>query len=208
MIPSICEYLPFFQGSGLNIVSDGDDRSPLLVMVYQKHNIRSDKLVGTLNVSIGGALEILKDGGTIAFCTSCSTDASSAIKVLEDQLRNDTSDESDPSGITIKFALAAEPRENVAADERQAIHAVALATEAISPLSSTPAAVGLLSSVVNTGTNIATNVQSFETTRVWTVLMKRIELLNRIVTDVAEVFGAQRLDLIVSMSVRYTRMHP
>ena len=116
------------------------------------------------------------------------------MKVLEDQLRNNASDEPDLSGITIKFALVVEPRGDVDADNRQATHAVTAATEAVNPLSSTPAAVGLLSSTVNTGTGIATAVQAVETTHVWAVLMERIELLDKIVSGIAEVLGAQFLD--------------
>ena len=163
-------------------------------MVYQKHHIRSDKLVGTLNDTIGGALEKLKDGGTKAFYTSCATDVSSTMKVLEDQLRNNASDGPDLPGITIKFALAVEPRGDVDADDRQATHAVTAATEAVNPLSSTPAAIGLLSSAVNTSTSIATDVQAVETTHVWAVLMERIELLDKIVSGIAEVLGAQFID--------------
>ncbi|KAN0081238.1 Quinonprotein alcohol dehydrogenase-like superfamily [Tylopilus felleus] len=148
---------------------DGDHHSPLLVMVYQKHHIRSDKLVGTLNDTIGGALEKLRDG------------------VLEDQLRNNAAHEPDLPGITIKFALVVEPRGNVDADDRQATHAVTAATDGVIPLSTTPAAVGLLSSAVNTGTSIATDVQAVETTHVWAVLMERIELLDKIVSGIAEI---------------------
>jgi hypothetical protein len=113
------------------------------------------------------------------------------IKVLEDTLRKNTPDGSDLSGITIKFALAAEPRGDIDADERQATDAVTRATE-VNPLSSTPATVGLLSSAVDTGTNIATELQTFETT--WGVLLKRMELFNKIVDGVAQVCGVHCLD--------------
>ena len=104
----------------------------------------------------------------------------------------DTSDKSGLPGLTITFALAAEPRADIDADERQATDAVVRATEAANPLSSTPAAIELLASAVDAGTNVVTEVQTFETT--WGVLLQRMELFNRIVTDIAQVFRAQCLD--------------
>ncbi|KAG6382047.1 hypothetical protein JVT61DRAFT_683 [Boletus reticuloceps] len=160
---------------------DGDNRSVILVKVYQKHRIGKDKLVGSLTDTIGGALGKLKDGGTKVFCMSCSTDASPAIKVLESTLGKDTSD----AGIALKFALSAESRGNSNAEERQVIDAVAGASEAIDPLNSTPAAAGLPSSAVDAGTNITTGTQTFETT--WGVLLQRMELFNKIVTGIAQV---------------------
>ena len=182
---------PLFYTRELSFVSDADDRSVLLVNVYQKHRVKKDALVGRLIDTIGGVLGKLKDGGTMISCITCSTDASSAIKVLEDTLRKDTPDGADASGITIKFALAGEPRGNVDGDERQAADAVSRAT-AVNLLSSTPATVGLLSSTVDTGTNVVTEVQTFETT--WGVLLQRMELLNKIVDGIAQVFGPQCLD--------------
>ena len=174
---------------GLNIVSDADDRSVVLVNVYQRRRVKKDVLVGWFADTIGGVLGKLKNGGTTILCITWSTDASSVIKVLEDALH--TPDGPDLSAITIKFALAVEPRGNVNADERQATDAVTRVT-AVNPLSSTSAAVGLLSSAVDIGTNIVTEVQTFETT--WGVLLQRMELFNKIVDGVAQVFGAQYLD--------------
>ena len=114
--------------------------------------------------------------------------------MLEDTLGRGSSDRADLSGITIKFALVAEPRGNVNADEHQAADIVAAATTAVNPLSSTPVATDLLSSAVVTGTNVVSQVQTFETT--WDVLLKRIALFNNIVTRIAEVFGAQRPDFL------------
>jgi hypothetical protein len=182
---------PYARELNVNIVSDADDRSVLLVNVYQKHHLKKDALVGRLTDTIGGVLGNLKDGGTQILCTTCSTDASYAIKVLEDTLRKNTPDGSDLPGITIKFALAAEPRGDTDADERQATDAVTRATE-INPLSSTPAAIGLLSSAVDTGTNVVTELQTFETT--WGVLLQRMKLFNKIVDGIAQVFGVQCLD--------------
>jgi len=51
----------------LNIISDGDDHSVLLVKVFQKHRIGDDKVAGSLSDTIEGVLGRLKDGGTKAF---------------------------------------------------------------------------------------------------------------------------------------------
>jgi len=119
------------------------------------------------------------------------TDAISAIKVLEYAF-GDTSDKSDLPGLAIEFALAAEQCADIHADERQATDAVVRATGTVNPLSSTPAAIELLTSAVGAGTNVVPEVQTFETT--WGVLLQRMELFNRIVTDIAQVFRAQCLD--------------
>ncbi|KAI9568858.1 hypothetical protein HD554DRAFT_682431 [Boletus coccyginus] len=143
---------------------DGDDLSVFLVNVYQKHRIGKDKLVGSLTDTIGGVLGKLRNG------------------VLQDTLGKDTSDGTDLSGITIKFALVAEPHENVTADERQAADAVAAATTAVVPLSSNPAAIDFLSSAVGAGTNAVPQAQS-----TWNLLLERIELFDKIVTDIAKI---------------------
>ncbi|KAG8219236.1 hypothetical protein J3R82DRAFT_74 [Butyriboletus roseoflavus] len=166
---SICGYmaLALLQRIHFDIVSDGDDRSVLLAKVYQKSHIGKDKLVGSLTDTIGGVLAKLKDG------------------VLEETLRKDSPDGSVVSGITIKFAFASEPRRDANADQRQATDAVTRATEVVGTLGPTPAVVGLLSSAVDAGTNVVTEVQTFETT--WGVLLQRMELFNKIVTDIAQI---------------------
>ena len=113
--------------------------------------------------------------------------------MLEDTLLVGKNDPNVPdvSGITIKFALAAEPRGGANADERQATDAVTRAI-GVNPLNSTPAAVGLLSSAVDTGTNVVTELQTFETT--WEVLLQKMELFNKIVDGIAQVFGVRCLD--------------
>ena len=116
------------------------------------------------------------------------TDAISAIKVLEYTFR----DKSGLPGLTIKFALATEPHADIGADERQATDAVTRATEAVVPLSSTPTAIELLTSVVDASTSVVTEAQTFETT--WGVLLQRMELFNKIVTDITQVSCAQCLD--------------
>lgn len=124
----------------------------------------------------------------------CPTDVNFAIKVLEHPLRRDTSDGSNQSEITIKFALAAQPRGDVKADERQATDAIAEASQAVlPPLGSASAAVGLFASAVSISTNVATVIQTFDNT--WGLLMKRMELFNRIVAGIAQVLA---LTILVS----------
>ncbi|KAN0084526.1 hypothetical protein V8E55_008030 [Tylopilus felleus] len=152
---------------------DGDDRSQLLVKVYQKHRVGKDKEVGRITDTVSRVLGRLKDG------------------VFEDTLRKDTSDKSDLSGITIKFAFAAEPHGQGSAEERQAADAVTGATGALDPLSSTPVAVGLVGSAVDTGTKVlnvvakAQKVHTMETT--WEVLLRRLERLDEVVTRLTEI---------------------
>jgi hypothetical protein len=178
----------------LNIVSDADDRSVLLVNVYHKYCFESGELVGSLTDTIGGVLGKSKDGGTKILCITWSTDSNSPIKVLEDTLH--TPDGPNLSGVTIKFALAVEPRGDVNADKHQATSTDAdTRATAVNPLNSTPVAVGLLSSTVDTGTSVLAKVQTFETT--WGVLLQRMELFNKIVDSIAQVFGAQCLDSLI-----------
>ena len=105
--------------------------------------------------------------------------------MLEKTLRQRASDGSD-STITIKFSLTAESREAGDAAERQAADAVTKVTTVLGPLESTPQAAVQLGSVVDTGTAIITEIQTFETT--WSVLLDRITLFNKIVSDIAAVF--------------------
>ena len=71
--------------------------------------------------------------------------------------------------------------------ERQATDAQRRAADTVSALSSTPASIGLLGSAVATGTNMATEVQTFKTT--WGVLIQRIELMDKLASGFAQVFG-------------------
>ena len=95
------------------------------------------------------------------------------------------------SPITIKFSLTTESHEAGDAVERQAADATAKVTAALDPLGSTPQAIGQLGLVVDTGKAIITEAQTFETT--WGVLLKRMELFNKIVADIAAVFDVPRL---------------
>ena len=93
------------------------------------------------------------------------------------------------SEATITFALTVGPRGNLSANERQAEDARTKAAEAVTPLSSTPAAVGLLSSGVDNAAYAAANAQTFDNT--WGVFLRRLELFDKIVTDIAQVFCTQ-----------------
>ena len=115
----------------------------------------------------------------------------SARPVFEERLRKDTSNGSDLSGFTIKFTFAAQPPEGVNAVQLQAAAAVNQVVEGIGILGSTPAAVDLLALAAGTGTTVVTEVQTFETT--WGVLVKRLELFNKIVTNIATVIGFHSL---------------
>ena len=113
------------------------------------------------------------------------------IKVLEMPLGGGTSDPAESSGITIKFALAVEVRGDANANELQATDAVNRGTEASGTLRPAPRIVGQVDSAIGTGTQVATELQTFENT--WNVLLKRMALFNKIVGGVAEVFRIQRL---------------
>ena len=167
-----------------NVVSDGDDRSVLLVQVHRKHHFGKNELVGGFSDTIGGILGRLKDGGTIALQLACSADAIAMVKVLEVTIGPDASDGPNLSGCTIKFALAAEPRADVSSDERQALGAVAMATDMAATLRA-PAVVEPSSLAIDAATNVMIELQTFETT--WDVLLRRVELFNKIVADVAQV---------------------
>ena len=182
---SIC---PLVGDKEPNFVSDGDDRSVLLVQVHQKYRFGKNELVGSFADTIGGILGRLKDGGTITLELACSADAIAMVKVLEATIGPDPSDEPDLSGNTIMFALAAEPRTEVDSDERQAVGTVTMATEMATALR-TPAIVEPSSSAVDAATNAVIGLQTFETT--WDVLLRRVEFFNKIVVDVAQVVRLQ-----------------
>ena len=115
-----------------------------------------------------------------------------------------TSDASDNSGVTIKFALTAESlgREGDSADKRQAADTVDNVIKALEQVNVTPAAVGVISSVVDTGvkivedsdtpTNVVNTLQTFESLS--PVLSKWMGLFDKIGGAVAEVFHAHCVD--------------
>jgi hypothetical protein len=111
--------------------------------------------------------------------------------VLEIPLGEGTSNASVRSGIMIKFALTAELRGVANVNEQQATDAVIRATEAISAFRPTPQIVGQVVSAIGVGTNVATELQTFENT--WSILLKRMDSFNKIVAGIAEVSGIQRL---------------
>ena len=116
--------------------------------------------------------------------------------MFEDSLPKDTSDEADLSWITLKFVLATEPRGDATAEERQASDAVARATDAMNLFGSTPTAARLLDSAVDKGTNVITKVKTFENTNTWGILLQRIELFDKIVSDISQVFGPSCLGIL------------
>ena len=112
--------------------------------------------------------------------------------MVEHALRNDGSDRFE---ITLKFTLVAPPREDVNAEELQAKGAITTASQAVVPVGATPTAVRVLNSAADTSQKVVTEVQTFGNT--WGVLLKRMELFNKIVADIAQVFAAQCLDLFM-----------
>ena len=112
--------------------------------------------------------------------------------MFEENLGKDTSDGSDLSGMTIKFVLAADSCESASVAELQATDGVAPATEGIGAFGPMPQTVGFTTSAVNTTTNVATEVQTFANT--WNVLLERMELLSKIVADIAQVSNNSSLD--------------
>ena len=170
----------------LNPVSDIEDRPAFVFKIYQKHHLKKDKIVATHTDTVDGVLGRLKDGGTkITRLVECCTDAIAAIKVFEENFGKDSSDSSDLSEITFRFGFTAGSREGVNANELQATDALSRTTEGVRALGPTPQVVGLTSSAVDTVANIAGQVQTFENT--WGILLKRMELFNTIVADIAQV---------------------
>ena len=110
-------------------------------------------------------------------------------------MRSDSADGSDRFDFALKFTLVAPPSEDVNADELQVVDALATASRAIVPLGATPVVVGILHSTVDTSQKVVTEIQTFDNT--WGVLLKRMKLFNEIVTDIAQVFGAQCLDFFL-----------
>ena len=121
----------------------------------------------------------------------CSTDAIAAIKVFEENLGRNTSDRSGLSGTKLKFTLTAESPEGGNADDLQAPDAVAQAAEGVTAIGRIPRPVDLTSSGVDATANAVAEVQTFDDT--WGVLLDRMKLFNRIVTDIAQVLGIRCL---------------
>ena len=94
--------------------------------------------------------------------------------VLKVPLGGGTSDPPERSRIAIKRA-----RGDVDANELQVTDAVTQATA--------PQIVGNVVSAISTGTQVATELQTFESTS--DVLLKRMDLFNKIVAGTAEVSG-------------------
>ncbi|KAG9309883.1 hypothetical protein JVU11DRAFT_9912 [Chiua virens] len=146
---------------------DGDDRSVVLVVIYQKHRVGSDKLIGSFSDTIGGVLGPLKDS------------------VIERTLSSHASGNSGLSGMTIKFALAAELRDGVNASKLQAAHAVTMATDTVAAIGSMPGVVDCFTSVTEPGATVVNEAQTLGTT--WDILLQRMTLFNTIVAKITEI---------------------
>ena len=115
--------------------------------------------------------------------------------MFEENLDKDTPDGPDLLGMSIKFVLAADSRESASVAGLQATDVVTQATEGASAFGSTPRTVGFTTSAVDTTTNVVTEGQTFA--NVWNVLLERMELLSKIVADIAEVFCIPRFDSLL-----------
>ena len=125
------------------------------------------------------------------YSVECSADAIAVITVFEEDLGGSTSGWSGLSGMTLKFTFTAESPERGNANELQAANAVAQATEGVNVVGPIPSPVDLMSLAVDTISNVVTDVQTFDNT--WGVLLDRMELFNKIVTDIAQVLDIRCL---------------
>ena len=113
-------------------------------------------------------------------------------QVFEENLDKDTSDGSDLSGLTIKFVLATDSGESASVAQLQATDVVTQATEGMGASGPTSPTVGLITSAVDMTTHVVTEAQPFANT--WNVLLERMELLNKIVAGIAQVYDNAGLD--------------
>ena len=97
--------------------------------------------------------------------------------------------------MTIKFVLAADSRESASVAGLQATDIVAPATEGISAFGPMPQTVGFTTSAVGTTTDVVSEVQTFA--NMWSVLLERMELLSKIVADIAQVSNNSSLDSLL-----------
>ena len=111
--------------------------------------------------------------------------------VFEENLGGSTSDRFGLSGTTLKFTLTAESPERGNANELQVADAVVQANEGVNAVGPIPRPVDLTSSAVDTISNVVTDVQTFDNT--WGVLLDRMELFNKIVTNIAQVLDIRCL---------------
>jgi hypothetical protein len=114
----------------------------------------------------------------------------SLIKVLEEPLPN--LDGSGHSGFTIKFTVSSDKHGDVNADERQAADPVTRATEAVEAFVLAPAVAGVLSMAVDIGPRVATGLMTSD--QMFGVLLQRIDLFDKIIANIAQVFVVYRPD--------------
>lgn len=116
---------------GLNIVSNGDDHSVLLVHVHQKHCFGKTESIGCFSDTIGGMLGRLKDGGVMVLELTHSADMIAMVKVLKATISLNSSNEPDLSGNMAMFTLDTEPCMEVDSYEHQAIGAITMVTKMV-----------------------------------------------------------------------------
>ena len=94
--------------------------------------------------------------------------------------------------MTIKFVLTANSGESASVAQFQATDVVTQVTEGVSAFCPTPRTAGFTTSAVDATTNAVTEVQTFA--NAWNVLLERMELLNKIVADIAQVSDISSLN--------------
>ena len=112
---------PLVGNEELNIVSNGDDHSVLLLHVHQKHCFGKKESIGYFSDTIGGMLGRLKDGGVMVLKLTHSTDMIAMVKVLKATISANPSNERDLLGSMAMFTLDTEPCMEVDSYEHQAI---------------------------------------------------------------------------------------
>jgi hypothetical protein len=105
--------------------------------------------------------------------------------VFEKDLAKDATEEFGHSGLAIKFTLAIESREGVSAGDVQDTNTISKAIKGINAPSHVPPVVGPTRLADDTGSSIVSEVQKSENP--FNILLQRMELLNQIVVDIAEV---------------------
>ena len=109
-----------------------------------------------------------------------------------ENLDTHTSDWSDLSGMTIKFVLTCDSGENPDVFEFLTADIVRRASGWGGAFGPTRRTVGFTTSAVGTIITVPTKAETFVNT--WSVLLERMELLSKIVADIAQVSSIPSLD--------------
>lgn len=112
---------PLVGDEELNIVSNGDDHSVLLMHVHQKHCFGKKESIGCFPDTIGGMLGRFKDGGVMVLKLTHSADMIAMVKVLKATISPNLFNEPDLSGSMAMFTLNTKPCMEVDSYEHQAI---------------------------------------------------------------------------------------